>query len=263
MHQHFLTFSSQALSRHSRVSEKLKPQIWAGEYVSIASLLHDSPPPPNHTLSRFDGVKIVTLYCRRIILEYEGALYQVEVEVRPPMFSVAPKERNSHLTFNQWVQGFEVFMSMYLLAPRRPSHVHAMLMYIKTVRNLPQRGAAADWRSYDEAFVAHGEQLGLGRVLMATMDGRIGRSSCGFPTMRLLFKANATSLQVCQNASAIPSIRGKNAMILPVVTATAAKMCGGPHAAMRCNKAPHTRAGAGTMPSRSAAAGSRPPWFKK
>ena len=43
------------------------------------------------------------------------------------------------------------------------------------------------------------------------------------PTMRLLFKAKATSFQVCQNASAIPSIRGKNAMILPVVTATAAK----------------------------------------
>ena len=39
------SFSSPALSRHSRVSEKLKSQIWAGEYVSIASLLHDSSPP--------------------------------------------------------------------------------------------------------------------------------------------------------------------------------------------------------------------------
>ena len=67
-----------------------------------------------------------------------------------PMFSVAPKERSSPLTFNQWLQGFEVLMSVHLLAPRHRPDVHAMLMYIQTVRNLAQRGA--DWRSYDEAF---------------------------------------------------------------------------------------------------------------
>ena len=38
------SFSSSALSRHSRVSEKLTSKISAGEYVSIASLLHDSSP---------------------------------------------------------------------------------------------------------------------------------------------------------------------------------------------------------------------------
>ena len=42
------------------------------------------------------------------------------------------------------------------------------------------------------------------------------------PTMRLLFKARASSVQVCQNSSAIPSTGGKNAMKLPVATATAA-----------------------------------------
>ena len=40
------SFSSQALSRHSRVSEKIKPQMWAGQYISIASLLPDSSHQP-------------------------------------------------------------------------------------------------------------------------------------------------------------------------------------------------------------------------
>ena len=43
------------------------------------------------------------------------------------------------------------------------------------------------------------------------------------PTMRRLFKARASSVQVCQSSSAIPSTGGKNAMKLHVATATAAK----------------------------------------
>ena len=43
------------------------------------------------------------------------------------------------------------------------------------------------------------------------------------PTMRRLFKAKASSVQVCQNSSAIPSTGGRNAMKLPVAIATAAK----------------------------------------
>ena len=98
------SLSSPALSRHSRVSEKLKTQIWAGEYVSIASLLHDSSPQ-----------------------SYSVSIRPSE-DSETPTFSVAPKERNSPLSFNQWVQGFEVLMSVYLLAPRHRPEVHAMLM---------------------------------------------------------------------------------------------------------------------------------------
>ena len=36
--------ATSALSHHSRVSDKLKAQIWSGEHVSISSLLHDSSP---------------------------------------------------------------------------------------------------------------------------------------------------------------------------------------------------------------------------
>ena len=38
------SFATSALSGHSRVFDKLKAQIWSGEYVSISSLLHDSFP---------------------------------------------------------------------------------------------------------------------------------------------------------------------------------------------------------------------------
>ena len=107
------SFSSPALSRHSRVSEKQKSQIWAGEYVSIASLLHDSS-PQSYSVS---------------IQPSEGS--------ETPMFSVAPKERNSPLTFNQWLQGFEVLMSEYLLAPHSPKHQG--LFTGKTPRRFPDR----------------------------------------------------------------------------------------------------------------------------
>ena len=110
-------------------------------------------------------------------------------------------------------------MSVYLLAPRHRPDEHAMLMYIQTVRNLSQRGA--DWRSYDEAFrsLRMANNWAWDEVCwslwMDASEGRRVASNNASP-----FQG---SVQVCQNSSAIPSTGGKNAMKLPVATATAAK----------------------------------------
>ena len=120
------SFATSALSRHSRVSDKLKSRIWSGEYVSISSLLHDSS-PQSYSVSVRPGSDDET-----------------------PMFCVAPRARSSTVSFDQWLQGFEIYMSVFLLQPQHRSESHNMLIYIQTVRSLYEKGA--DWRSYDEAF---------------------------------------------------------------------------------------------------------------
>ena len=113
------SFATSALSRNSHMSDKLKTQIWSGEYVSISSLLHDS------------------------------STQSYSVSVRPgsddetPMFCVAPRARSSTVSFDQWLQGFEIYMSVFLLQPQHMSESQNMLMYIQTVRSLYEKGA--DW----------------------------------------------------------------------------------------------------------------------
>ena len=223
------SLSSPALSRHSRVSEKLKSQIWAAEYVSIASLLHDS------------------------------SRQSYSVSIRPsedsetPMFSVAPQERNSPLSFNQWVQGFEVLMSVYLLAPRHRPDEHAMLTYIQTVRNLSQRGA--DWRSYDEAFrsLRMANNWAWDEVCwplwMDAAEGRRVASNNASPFQGKGKLSSGVPKFICYSFN-----RGKECNEATCRYRHCCKVCGGPHAAIRCFKAPHTKQGAGAMSSRPAAA---------
>ena len=71
------SFATSVLSRHSRVSDKLKAQIWSGEYVSISSLLHDSS-PQSYSVSVRPGSDDET-----------------------PMFCVAPRARSSTVSFDQ------------------------------------------------------------------------------------------------------------------------------------------------------------------
>ena len=66
------------------------------------------------------------------------------------MFFVAPRARSSTVSFDQWLQGFKIYMSVFLLQPQHMSESQNMLMYIQTVRSLYEKGA--DWRLYDEAF---------------------------------------------------------------------------------------------------------------
>ena len=120
------SFATSALSRHSRVSDKLKAQIWSGEYVSISSLLHDSS-PQNYSVSVRPGSDDET-----------------------PMFCVAPRAKSSTVSVYQWLQGFKIYMSVFLLQPQHLSESHNLLMYVQTIRSLYEKGA--DWRSYDEAF---------------------------------------------------------------------------------------------------------------
>ena len=54
------------------------------------------------------------------------------------------------MSFDQWLQGFEIYMSVFLVQPQHMSESHNMLMYIQTVGSLYEKGA--DWLSYDEAF---------------------------------------------------------------------------------------------------------------
>ena len=110
-------------------------------------------------------------------------------------------------------------MSVYLLAPRHHSQCLCTSRRCGTCLNGIRPGDRTTRRSGRCAW----RTTGLGTRFVGHYGWTHRKVVVWLPTMRLLFKAKATSFQVCQNASAIPSIGGKNAMILPVVTATAAK----------------------------------------
>ena len=101
------------------------------------------------------------------------------------MFCVAPRARSSIVSFDQWLQGFEIYMSVFLLQPQHMSESHNMLMYIQTVRSLYEKGA--DWRSYDEAFQSLRQANNWGwesvcwYLWMNASESRPAATPCGAP----------------------------------------------------------------------------------
>ena len=56
------------------------------------------------------------------------------------------------VSFENWSQAFQMYMSVYLLSPIYVHDATNMLMYIEVIRGLAEQGGGGNWRAYDEAF---------------------------------------------------------------------------------------------------------------
>jgi len=231
------SFSSSALSRHSRVSDQLKSQIWSGEYVNIAALLHVSA-PQTYSVSLQPGDDNIT-----------------------PMFNVAPKLKGTLLSFDEWVQGYEIYMSVVLRQPHHLTDVHTMLMYIQTIRSLYKKGA--DWRSYDEAFRSmrlKNDWAWDSVCWPLWMDATHGPQAAA-PTGSS-FRSKAELRRQARPCFAFN--RGEVCNADTCRYKHLCQRCSGPHAVVRCNRLPNSAGqSAGPAVSRSATAGARPTWYRK
>ena len=242
------SFATSALSRHSRVSDKLKAQIWSGDYVSISLLLHDSS-PQSYSVSVRPGSDDET-----------------------PMFCVAPRARSSTVSFNQWLQGFEVYMSVFLLQPQHMAESHNMLMYIQTVRSLYEKGA--DWRSYDEAFRSLRQANNWGwesvcwYLWMNASESRPAATPSGAP-FRSTSKVSWGNAKWPSTKTCFAYDRGEVCNAATCRYTHTCRRCGGPHSAVHCyrqqskpNPARPTSA-TGNPAAHSSTASSRPAVFRR
>ena len=242
------SFATSALSRHSRVSDKLKAQIWSGDYVSISSLLHDSS-PQSYSVSVRPGSDDET-----------------------PMFCVAPRARSSTVSFDQWLQGFEIYMSVFLLQPQHMAESHNMLMYIQTVRSLYEKGA--DWRSYDEAFRSLRQANNWGwesvcwYLWMNASESRPAATPSGAP-FRSTGKVSWGNAKWPSTKTCFAYDRGEVCNAATCRYTHTCRRCGGPHSAVHCyrqqskpNPARPTSA-TGNPAAHSSTASSRPAVFRR
>ena len=124
------SFVSPCLPIHAQVSEKQKQKIWADEYVDLASLLRQQgPDSDSYSLS-----------------------FSAGGDDRMPSISLAPRRKQSIISFTQWSQAFQVMMSVYLSQPARAADAPALLKCQQVMQDLAERGG--DWRTYDESFRA-------------------------------------------------------------------------------------------------------------
>ena len=207
------SFATSALSRHSRVSDKLKAQIWSGDYVSISSLLHDSSPQSYSVSVRPGSDDETTMFC------------------------VAPRARSSTVSFDQWLQGFEIYMSVFLLQPQHMAESYNMLMYIQTVRSLYEKGA--DWRSYDEAFRSLRQANNWGwesvcwYLWMNASESRPAATPSGAP-FRSTGKVNWGNAKWPSTKTCFAYDRGEVCNAATCRYTHTCRRCGGPHSAVHC-----------------------------
>ena len=242
------SFATSALSRHSRVSDKLKAQIWSGEYVSISSLLHDSS-QQNYSVSVRPGSDDET-----------------------PMFCVAPRAKSSTVSFDQWLQGFEIYMSVFLLQPQHLSESHNLLMYVQTIRSLYEKGA--DWRSYDEAFRSLRQANNWGwesvcwYLWMNASESRPATTPSVTP-FRSKGKASWGKAKWPSTKTCFAFDRGEVCNAATCRYTHKCRRCGGPHSAARCYRQrtqpnPARPSSATGIPAtQSSTASSRPAVFRR
>ena len=242
------SFATSALSRHSRVSDKLKAQIWSGEYVSISSLLHDSS-PQNYSVSVRPGSDDDT-----------------------PMFCVAPRAKSRTVSFDQWLQGFEIYMSVFLLQPQHLSESHNLLMHVQTIRSLYEKGA--DWRSYDEAFRSLRQANNWGwesvcwYLWMNASESRPAATPSVTP-FRSKGKASWGKAKWPSTKTCFAFDRGEVCNAATCRYIHKCRRCGGPHSAARCYRQrtqpnPARPSSANGIPAtQSSTASSRPAVFRR
>ena len=120
--------TSASLPLHARIPDALKAKIWAGEFIDLSLL-----------------IKPDQLQQHDYALSVQGA-------AASPTFCVSPAKAkpSEALSFQLWMQAFQMYMSVYLMQPTNLPCATKMLKYIEVVRGLAQEGA--DWWSHDQVF---------------------------------------------------------------------------------------------------------------
>ena len=119
--------SSASLPLDARIPDGLRAKIWAGEYIDLAIML--KPTRMQH-------------------LEYGHAYGGAPTATN--VVAKSPNNTHEFISFEKWLQAFNLYMAVYLLKPANMPLAVQMLKYAKIIRGLADAGG--DWRSYDEAF---------------------------------------------------------------------------------------------------------------
>ena len=111
-----------------RIPDRLRAQIWAGEFVDLSLLLKSTHAQQEYSLS-------------------VGGR-----DSDAPTFRVSTaKVKGSNLSLEQWMKAFHLYMSVYLMQPSNLPSARKMLKYMQVIQNLYDQGGG-DWQAYDEAF---------------------------------------------------------------------------------------------------------------
>lgn len=124
------------LSLHAFISPELRTQIWAGDFIELPALLFH-----NRNVSQSYSL------CVESNSDYDDQTYSLTVH---PQWEV--------LSFMQWVEAFQIFMSVYVSHPTHLPNAPKMLKYIDTIRRLADQDA--DWHGYDRTFRSLRGQFG-------------------------------------------------------------------------------------------------------
>ena len=115
--------SSYSLPLDGQIPESLRSKIWTGDFVDLSLLLK-----PTH-------------------VQHQDYTMSVNSGATQPTFCVSPaKPKTEPLSFERWVQAFQLYMSVYLLAPANALLAVKMLKYMEVIRHLAEQGG--NWLSY-------------------------------------------------------------------------------------------------------------------
>ncbi|RLJ22738.1 hypothetical protein DJ031_00305 [bacterium endosymbiont of Escarpia laminata] len=229
--------TSTSLPLDSQIPDALREKIWAGEFIDLSLLLTPT------------------------LTQQQDYALSIHRGVSTPTFCVSPtKPKSTALSFEQWGQAFQLYMSVYLL---QPTNLHAavkMLKYIEVIRGLAEDGG--NWRAYDEAFRALRYRWGWSwdvisweLWLKASQAGR--RSATGSP-FQGKGRARPQSTSPCFAYN-----RGELCNRDTCRYAHKCNFCGGSHPFVRCFKAQGKRPRPSGPPSSSPPGGPSTSWFRK
>ena len=105
---------------------------------------------PDAFRQRFGLVSLST--CPSSLSQTSSSIMSVQGAAASSTFCVSPAQAkpSETLSFQLWMQAFQMYMSVYLMQPTNLPCATKMLKYIKVVRGLAQE--LVDWRSYDQVF---------------------------------------------------------------------------------------------------------------
>ena len=110
---------SSSLPLDARIPDRLRAQIWAGEFVDLSLLLKSTHAQQEYSLS-------------------------VGGDSDAPTFRVSTaKVKGSNLSLEQWMKAFHLYMSVYLMQPANLPSAGKMLKYMQVIQNLYDQGGGA------------------------------------------------------------------------------------------------------------------------
>jgi len=126
----------------------VKEQIWGGDYIDFATLVKSSPTANNS-------------YSVSLVSGNDTAQSLQLVPARPPAIT----------SITQWYEAYEIYMSIYLSAPRNMHLAAQLIKYGRNMKDLARKGG--NWAYYDSNFRslrgAHGWNWGTLNVELWVM----------------------------------------------------------------------------------------------